>query len=539
MWKFIKSKNDPGARWLILSIALTLVLAILLGLQAVAIGHGFSDPDVFYHARMAQLLWSNGFSFSGGPAFSAALPSINHFPWLPFTTLAHHFADLHLLFHLLLAPFAHHLTAMPWVTASLSFIMFAVFALLMHNLKIKFMPLWLILLCLVSADFLYRISILKINTLSLIFLFLAILTVHQRRYVWLFILSFLYVFTYGGFILLPGIILIYTLVRLASKKLDFIPLLVACSATLIAILAFPHPAELLRHLYYQTAGVITTLHHSIPLGQEWFPYDSLKEFIRINNLTLIMWIGAAVLLWRNIRAKALAGHDRDYAIWFGIVSLIFFAGTVWSKRFVEYWVPFTVLFAAYSFSGLDDVNLNNVSWTHLKASLSKFWELRAAMLIAFFVVAGLGIYNISTTVRYLKDATPFTAFAGASQWLAENSRQGDIVFNTQWDAFPQLFYYNDKNYYIAGLDPTFLYAQNPALYAKWRVVSDDDPTQWHQDTAQLKQIMDDFKAKYIFLEPNRNPNLKEFLDLNSQDFPPVYSDSATAIYKINWPLNEP
>src|SRR5438445_9850431 len=54
-------------------------------------GNRFGDPDAFYHARVASLLWHGKIS--------------GHFDWLPFTTWGSGYADQHYLYHLLLYPF--------------------------------------------------------------------------------------------------------------------------------------------------------------------------------------------------------------------------------------------------------------------------------------------------------------------------------------------------------------------------------------------------------------------------------------------------
>jgi len=42
-------------------------------------------------------------------------------------------------------------------------------------------------------------------------------------------------------------------------------------------------------------------------------------------------------------------------------------------------------------------------------------------------------------------------------WLKENTVKDEIIIHSSWDEFPMLFYYNDYNQYMAGLDPTFFY----------------------------------------------------------------------------------
>ena len=55
---------------------------------------------------------------------------------------------------------------------------------------------------------------------------------------------------------------------------------------------------------------------------------------------------------------------------------------------------------------------------------------------------------------------------GASAWLADHTPAGSLVFNTDWVEFPELFYYDQRNVYVTGLDPRYLYDAEPDL---WKV----------------------------------------------------------------------
>ena len=60
---------------------------------------------------------------------------------------------------------------------------------------------------------------------------------------------------------------------------------------------------------------------------------------------------------------------------------------------------------------------------------------------------------------------PF-AMRGASAWLADHTPAGSLIFNADWVEFPELFYYNQRNVYVTGLDPRYLYDSQPDL---WKV----------------------------------------------------------------------
>ncbi len=50
---------------------------------------------------------------------------------------------------------------------------------------------------------------------------------------------------------------------------------------------------------------------------------------------------------------------------------------------------------------------------------------------------------------------------------SQNTPEGELVFQTDWDDFPRLFFYNTHNTYLIGLDPTYMQLYNSKLYDLW------------------------------------------------------------------------
>ena len=69
---------------------------------------------------------------------------------------------------------------------------------------------------------------------------------------------------------------------------------------------------------------------------------------------------------------------------------------------------------------------------------------------------------------------PYDLYAGASNWLEQNTAEGELVFQTDWDDFPRLFYYNTHNTYLIGLDPTYLQLYDAELYNLWVDITQGD-----------------------------------------------------------------
>ena len=106
-----------------------------------------------------------------------------------------------------------------------------------------------------------------------------------------------------------------------------------------------------------------------------------------------------------------------------------------------------------------------------------------------------------------------------------------LVFNTDWDDFPRLFYYDPTHRYITGLDPTYLYDRDPALsklYDRITLGKEEDPG---------PLIRDRFGARYVFSDNSHD----DFFD-NARDsgwFDIVYEDKDCTIMHIRDEKAEP
>ena len=125
---------------------------------------------------------------------------------------------------------------------------------------------------------------------------------------------------------------------------------------------------------------------------------------------------------------------------------------------------------------------------------------------------------------------------------------GDIVFNIHWDNFPFLFFWNQKNYYINGMDPIFEYTFDKNLYWEHYYLDIDGlaiknnvgytcPSIRSEcsDNSMVEiynALKNDFKAKYIFIEPSRNPKLNQYLEFDKR-FKNVFKNNAKeSIFEI-------
>ncbi len=130
----------------------------------------------------------------------------------------------------------------------------------------------------------------------------------------------------------------------------------------------------------------------------------------------------------------------------------------------------------------------------------------------------------------------------AAEWLKNNSRPGEIVFHVNWGQFPELFYWNQHNRYIGGMDPIFQYAYDKGLYWKAHHLLVGNAVDHTWGTPEAKGtnpedtytvIRRDFKASYIFLEKYRSPALFLHARDNDPRFVRCFDDRRTAIFRLS------
>jgi hypothetical protein len=476
---------------------------------------GFSDPDGYYHAAAARLIAAGKLHAS--------------FPWAYFSTLRDHYGDQHFLFHLLMIPLSS-LKGMHLSVVFFSSLMVFAFVWLLRRLGVKYPLLWGGFLVVSSIDFLFRINVVKANTLSLILLFGTVWLLVSKRHRWLVPLSALFVWTYGGFVFLPLVGGAYVAAKLiGERKLNLWPLVYILLGIGVGLLLHPHFPNLAVHLYYQLfdSGISAGL--KVPVGSEWYPY-SVNDLVSANGLNLLAFLASTAVLAVEFTKVKKEQTDATNAAFLWFTTLGFLALMIRSRRFVEYSVPFNVLFSSYVVTKV----VNPEFWDTFKEAL-RYWHMRFFTVLLIWVLVLIGAFNVTRVEGWLAASTEAEALKGAGDWLSANTKPGEIIFNTKWDDLPQLMYFDPNNYYIIGLDPTFMYAYDQELYRKWRQVADNDPLKFGNSYTDMRDIVNkDFKSHYVVLENARDGKLKYFLDAHrSEGASEVYEDEFSAIYEIN------
>jgi len=499
-------------------------------------------PDSFYHTKISLMIKKQGL--------------IQNFPWTYFTTYHDLFVDHHFGYHLLLIPFLSIPTPKnldslsteidPLIKGKLATAFFAAIAFLLiywflRKLEVKKPFLWSLVPFLVWS-FLARISLIRAPVVSVSILILGIYFILKRKYLALSILSFFYVWIYGAWPLIFLAVIIFCLADAIQKAVnnnsfkkflkyffskENIFILLSCAFGLVlGLIINPYFPKTFPFYWFQTIKIaILNYHSKIGVGAEWYPYSPGKFYLSTLPI-LIPYIFS--LAWFIFKYK-----EQDTKRWFlAIFSLFFLFYTLKARRNIEYFTPIAIFFSALIisdiFKGLDWQEIKKQIITLFKSRNNIFYYLVSIAFLFLFIFflfyySKYGLIGLHQT--YTK-SNPYNLFQNASHWLKENSKKGEIVFQSDWDIFPQLFYFNTKNYYINGLDQTFFYEKNKKLYKTWAnlVSGKTNPNR----TANI--LKEKFNASFVFLDKNdkkfgnllkRSPGLKK-----------VYEDNQAIIYKI-------
>ncbi len=483
-----------------LAASFTLILAVMLSIQFA--GPAILDNDGYYHIRWSRMLREHA------PALPAFKP-------LPLTTLNERdYVDHHYLYHVLLIPFTLGDLRFGAKLSAAIFSSLAVAALfwLIIAYRVPYRWAWLVPLLLSSEPFLYRMSMTRAPSLSLAFLGAGIYLILKRRWVWLGLLSFAFVWLYSLFPLIFAVALAYTIaVYVVERRVETGAALASFAGIVAGLLINPYfPKNLV--LFWEHLMMKLTADYSVNVGVEWYPYDT---WVILGGSAVAFVIYFAGLLAFDFRRP---GRDPK-PLFFLILATLFLLLAFKSRRFIEYWPPFAVLFGAFVLSPyIERLMKRGVRQPVDRAVCAVAASVAlVALLGTMTVTVWIAHYNIRT------ETDPY-AYRGASLWLAENTPPGTVVFNTDWDDFPMLFYYNPDRTYIVGLDPTYLYDRNPEMWNLYRDITLGDKN----DPAPI--IKERFGAEYVFTDNYHEDFLR--VARETGDFETVYTDRYTTVLRI-------
>ena len=501
----------------------TLLGGILLGVVVFAFLAlaQFSTPDLagndgYYHIKFAYLMRTEGLK--------------PEFPWLPLSVLnAREFSDHHFLYHIFLIPFTFGdlRVGAKWASVIFSSLAFLSLWWLLYKQRVPYAALWTLGLLAVSEAFIYRMSMVRPLSLSLAFLILGLHWMLTQKYVRLLPLAFAYVWLYNAFPLLIILVGIYIIsLWLLERRLNLRPLLYAGIGVALGLSLnpyFPHNIIfLLRHILPKLTE--TT---AVSVGSEWYPYKT-SQLLENAPLALVAFLaGAFALGLRQQRMEVNIATSFLAAVLFGLMVFQ-------SRRFIEYFPAFALIFAALAWSPFFKARERPKDPEKGAALKGRFGVIPETWLLSFkhwapvlslILVLVPGIWlTYRGAQSSLQRSKPYQRYAQVSAWLVDNTPVGARVFQTDWDDFPRLFYYNTHNTYLVGLDPTYLQSYNAEMYDIWVDISEGDVDR------PSEYIYPQFGAEYVMTDLNH----KSFIRLAEDDpgLEEVYRDEEAAIFQV-------
>jgi hypothetical protein len=549
-WKeYLETEQATRVVYLIFGFVAVAMLMAFLQFRTQAICCG--DWDGYYHIRWSQLLWQ---SFSGGHW----LPT---FQWLPLTVLnPQDYADHHFLFHLLQIPFLWFFE--PVTAAKVGAVTFSTLAIfsvywLLYRYDVKYQLLWLAGILTCANMFYYRMNMAKAPPLTIVITIVGIYLLFQRKYIWLLPLMFAFVWTYSLFPLLWLAAIIWTLIiAWNERRFEWRPIAYTTAGMILGNLINPYfPQNLLLFWEHFYTKFKVGSDFAVAVGGEWYPYSGMELLTNFPVAMAAMLVGYILFAPKN-------GKLPERATFFLMFVTILLAAQFRSKRFAEYFPPFAILFAAFSWQAFTvperpqlpedihdelkaylDVEQTRTSATWVDAvKQSIVWTL-GVLLTIFFVlnINGFHWFGIEQEglAQTISNNEPNDKYRRAMDWAGqkgpdgqENIPAGERIFNANWDDFPKLFFFNTRNAYAYGLDPNYLFSENPDLYKSLQ-----DITAGKVDDA-AQQIRSKFGARFVFTDAKENDDMvAKLLDSGWADT--VYEDDEARILKIREEKGDP
>lgn len=503
--------------------------------------NGFwSIDDPYYHAKHSYLM-----------AQTHNLSLVE--PWMQFNFLNYAPTDPWWGYHVIMAGliqvFGIFLGAKIF-TAILAGLAMLVFYWLLNEFNAKKPFILTVLFFSSSSFFEYRLFLERPFLLALIILPLAFWLLIKKKNFLLFLLSTLFALLYN---LAPLIILLsvfYIAVEsiISKKKLSDIrtlkqlslflkPFLSSFFGVLLGILLHPQSLNYLNVIYIhfgkviflRLAGVNLGIGNEVQIG-DFFSFVSNNIIIFCAFIVSI----AIFLSFKKIRNDLIN-------LFLFLISGFWFLVALLVPRGGDFWVPFSWLFVVYTFMSFRRTE----EYRMINDSIRSKIDLRILKPIIISVLAVLILNNFVQIMDYVykTNDSEDIYYRQANEWLKNNTEKNSVIFYNNWSYWPRMFFFNDHNRYIAGMDPTFLYEYDKNLFWLWNNISKkgmacDQPDGCfdlspRQKMAGIKSaIKEKFNSNYIFIAADPKDKLLSVIKNRKQDFEEVFNNGKLLVYKL-------
>lgn len=414
----------------------------------------------YYHMGVARMIRAEG------------IP--REFPWMQFSVFSTGYADLELLYHLALAPFAGSedvdvLEARAKTAASVfGAALLTLFCFLLRRSRCPGALFWTAALVCGAGGFFLRLAQPRPELLSLFLLLLAVpLFARRHRRHWPHVLlGMLYTLTGPTPYLFVGLAFLFHLGRrlTGERRLDWRMLLYSLAGTAAGILVHPDRwdfAHLLALLNWRMllAGLVAG--SGVPAGIQSLESEApgLDDLLLHNELVVLsLAFLLLVLLVRRSKTPPITGETVSLFL----CSLSTLVLTMAAARFTLFWAVFTTLFSAFLLRDL-------LAGTGGPPPPGRQWMRAAVPAVILLAVAGVRTHDyVSDTLLAETGKAARPEMRDICAILDAEAGAGEVVFHTRWVHFPQLFFYAPQQHYLVGADPMLMLAHGEQYLDIWQ-----------------------------------------------------------------------
>ena len=426
----------------------------------------------------------------------AARITTNSMTWMPLSVFADGWVDHQLVFHALLAPLAWLLPKV--IAAKLAAVLLGAAGLTMlwSALRRQGAPLPFLIALLpvaLSWQFLVRLEMPRAQGLSLALLLACVIALLEGRARLLFVLCWIYAWTYQVALLVLPIALLHSLVSrlpigVEPPRRAWAGPFAAAAGLIAGFVVHPHSPGTLRFLWQHV--VLKVLNRSeLPVGGEW-EAGGITTLLETGLGGIACLITASVLLMRLARSPEIpASRSTVFAVLLAASATV---GALLSTKFIEYSIPFSAFALGLALRDL----------RRRRDGVTTRWRvLCSAALAACILWSGIEARDA------IQRTEPETQrLAPAMEWASEHIPAGDRIYHFSWNDWPELVFHGPAWEYIVGLDPHFLALADPDLWTLYDKIGRG----WGKNPS--KPIAERFRARWAILVLPYPGEPRELLD---------------------------
>jgi len=321
----------------------------------------------------------------------------------------------------------------------------------------------------------------------------------------------LFPFTYS----ITAFVLIYPFAYGVAYK-NWKPFCIVFGGLAAGVLLRPDALNYIYDYYIPTAqNIINTSFRGFVGSDELTPYsvNPVRELWFIPTALVLLYYAA-----RMVRGKAWRAVSPAELCLFLLTGL-YFGLFLFVSRTIEYVVPCAVLLMALFLVRFKDARW----WVGYKPHFHQvFREVGTPLLAAIL------IFYAVFFMAYAKTAPSVSGFAGVAGYLHAHSNEGDAIFALDTAVYAQLVFYDTRNSYSIGVDPSLVYSYDPKRYDDWEHMV------LGQETNPYDVIKRDFNPRYVLIEKDDHylgiQTFNVWVESDSR-FKLVYSDDTVALYQ--------